>query len=296
MDAGSGEGLFESDAGVVFDVGTFPDERRMRLVADYEDDVRGDLIRVLIALFLERDARSGFPSGFNVHRQVFVLLVDAPVDADYLSGYFHFFRAPGHDLVESYVQVVLDGRILPLLLPRRVREVERLAAERIMPGASKRTDLAVRIVLPEEHPRPTAAEIEKRLERTRRSEELRKRRPRVSVESVREVLPRCSARNAPLQALLAVQVVNVSFLLVGKYLVRFGHFFKLLLRSGCLVLVRMVLHRKLAVRFLDIVIRCVLLNAERLIIVFPHIGSLVRIAIRMKTTLRFATFVLDGNF
>jgi hypothetical protein len=53
----------------VAQVGSLPLEVLVRLVADNEDDIRGNLVGGLVPLPLERDLRTGLPARLHVDRQ-----------------------------------------------------------------------------------------------------------------------------------------------------------------------------------------------------------------------------------
>ena len=83
---------------------------------------------------------------------------------------------------------------------------------------------------------------------------------------------------------LAETVVGCALLLIGEHGICLTHLFELRL-SGFIagVAIRVVLHGKATIRFLDLVLRCPALNAEHLIVVLFSHGLLL--VFRMNETL-----------
>uniref|UniRef100_A0A6B2EA55 Putative secreted protein n=1 Tax=Phlebotomus kandelakii TaxID=1109342 RepID=A0A6B2EA55_9DIPT len=81
-------------------------------------------------------------------------------------------------------------------------------------------------------------------------------------------------RNATLEPLLAILIIDVALLLVRQHLVRLSDLLEALLSGGRFVLVRMIFERQLPVRLLDLIIAGALRNAQDSVKVLSHCDSL----------------------
>lgn len=273
--------LFQGDFSRVSDIAAFALEVRVRFVPYDKDNIRGNFIPPLIAFPLECDLSPRLPPGLHVNRQHLILLLRRPVRLQHIAADLHLLRTALRDILQRNVQIVLDRRVLNLILPVwRVVEIERLAAEGASAGAAaprwahpKQVVLRVHVGVVKDERSISTTQIEEMLEWAGIAEELGEGGPRVPVERVREVtaaLRTSTTPEATLQALLTVHVVDVTFLFIGKHLVRLRDFFELLLSSGGFIFVRVVLKRELTIRFLNILIGRPFLDTKYLVIVLAH--------------------------
>jgi len=116
--------------------------------------------------------------------------------------------------------------------------------------------------------------VEKVVERIVCAEKLSKRRPGVAVECVVEIsrVSRAahSARHASRKTFFAILIEDVPLLLVTEHLVGFGNLLELFLGSRRFVLIWVIFKRHLAVGLFDLILGGTLLDAQNLVVVFPH--------------------------
>lgn len=124
--------LLKWDLRHVSDVTALSFEQCVRLVPDNEHNISRNLVAALVSFPLKRYFCACLPTWFHIDCQHFVLFLWRSIWLKDTSWYLHFLCTTATDVLQCYIQIMLNGWILKFILiatGRSCVEVERMRPE-----------------------------------------------------------------------------------------------------------------------------------------------------------------------